>query len=448
MDERMTGPRVCIIGAGCSGFTTAKRLAEHGIAFDVFEMSDRVGGNWAYGNPNGKSACYQSLHIDTSKWRLAFEDFPVPSDWPDFPHHSLLDQYFNAYVDHFALRDRIRFNTAATGCARDGDGWRVTTSDGEVRRYDVVAVANGHHWSPNLPDWPGAFDGPILHSHAYRTPFEPVDMVGKRIVVVGLGNSAVDIASELSQRPIAAKLFVAARRGVWVLPKYINGKPSDKEALPAWMPLGIKRRFAAMLVKRIVGRMEDYGLPAPDHAPLEAHPTVSSEFLLRCGSGDIAVKPTIAELLGDRVRFEDGSVEPVDAIVCATGYRIDFPFLSAADAPVVDNHIGLFKRMVRPERPNLWFMGLAQSLPTLVNLAEQQSKLFAAWLSGRYGLPDPATMARRIEEDESRHQGHYYASRRHTMQIDFDIYKRELEAELKAGANRRKHWPAAIAAAA
>jgi cation diffusion facilitator CzcD-associated flavoprotein CzcO len=448
MDERMTGPRVCIIGAGCSGFTTAKRLAEHGITFDVYEMSDRVGGNWAYGNPNGKSACYQSLHIDTSKWRLAFEDYPVPADWPDFPHHSLLDQYFNAYVDHFALRDRIRFNTEVTRCTRDGDGWQVTTSDGKQRRYDVVAVANGHHWSPNLPDWPGAFDGPILHSHAYRTPFEPVDMVGKRVVVVGLGNSAVDIASELSQRPIAARLFVAARRGVWVLPKYINGKPSDKEASPAWMPLGIKRRFAAMLVKRIVGSMEDYGLPVPDHAPLEAHPTVSSEFLLRCGSGDITIKPNIAELLGDRVRFEDGSVEPVDAIVCATGYRIDFPFLSADDAPVVDNHIGLFKRMVRPERPSLWFMGLAQSLPTLVNLAEQQSKLFAAWLTGHYGLPDPATMARRIEEDEARHQGHYYASRRHTMQIDFDIYKRELAAELKAGAKRRKHWPAASAAAA
>ena len=440
--------KVCIIGAGCSGFTTAKRLADHGVDFDVFEASDRIGGNWAYGNPNGKSACYQSLHIDTSKWRLAFEDFPVPAHWPDFPHHSLLDRYFNDYVDHFGLRRRIRFNTAVTASRRAADGWQVTTSDGATRHYDVVVVANGHHWSPNLPEWPGHFDGPMIHSHQYRTPFAPVDMVGKRVVVVGLGNSAVDIASELSQRPIAARLFVAARRGVWVLPKYINGKPSDKEALPGWMPLGLKRRFAAMLVKRIVGNMDDYGLPVPDLAPLQAHPTVSSEFLLRCGSGDITVKPNIAELMGNRVRFDDGTEEEVDAIVCATGYRIDFPFLSHEDAPVVDNHIGLFKRMVRPERPSLWFMGLAQSLPTLVNLAEQQSKLLAAFLTGAYGLPEPAEMARRIAADEARHQGHYYASKRHTMQVDFDVYKRELESELKAGARRRKQWPAATARAA
>lgn len=448
MESINPSPRICIIGAGCSGFTTAKRLAEHGIAFDVFETSDRIGGNWAYQNPNGMSACYQSLHIDTSKWRLAFEDFPVPGDWPDFPHHGLIAEYFNAYVDHFGLRSRIRFNTEVTRCRRRGAGWDVMLGTGETRQYDVLVVANGHHWQPNIPDYPGHFDGPQLHSHQYRTPFEPIDMVGKRVVVVGLGNSAVDIASELSQRPMAAKLFVAARRGVWVLPKYINGKPSDKEALPAWMPIGMKRRFAAMLVKRLVGPMENYGLPAPDHAPLEAHPTVSSEFLLRCGSGDVTVKPNIAELMGDRVRFEDGSVEQVDAIIHATGYRIDFPFLSDADAPVRDNHIGLFKRLLQPGRHDLWFMGLAQSLPTLVNLAEQQSKLLAAWLAGDYGLPQPAAMAATIATDEARHQGHYYRSKRHTMQVDFDVYKREIEREIEAGRSRYKHWPAAQAAAA
>lgn len=443
-----SSPKVCIIGAGCSGFTTAKRLADRGIAFDIFEKSDRVGGNWAYGNPNGVSACYQSLHIDTSKTRLQFDDFPVPADWPDFPHHSLIDSYFNAYVDHFGLRERIRFNTEVTACRPlDGGGWDVTAG-GETRRYDVLAVANGHHWKPSIPAFPGAFDGPQIHSHNYRTPFEPVNMVGKRVLVVGLGNSAVDIASELSQRPMAAKLFVAARRGVWVLPKYLGGKPSDKQALPEWMPIGLKRRLAAFVVKRAVGSMESYGLPAPDHAPLEAHPTVSSEFLLRCGSGDITVKPNIAALEGTSVRFEDGSSEAIDAIVYATGYQIAFPFLSDADAPVVDNHIGLFKRMIRPERTDLWFMGLAQALPTLVNLAEQQSKLLAAWLTGAYGLPDAESMRRLIGEDEARHQGHYYASRRHTMQLDFDVYKREIAHELKAGSNRRKDWPAATTAAA
>jgi len=436
----------CIIGAGCSGFTTAKRLRDHGLPFDIYEKSDRIGGNWAYRNPNGMSACYQSLHIDTSKWRLQFEDFPVPDGWPDFPHHSLIDAYFNAYVDRFGLRPLIRFDTSVDRCERRPDGrWDVTLSTGETRVYDTVAVANGHHWSPNVPDFPGRFDGVQLHAHDYRTPFEPVDMRDKNIVVVGLGNSAVDIASELSQRPIARNLWVAARRGVWVLPKYFNGQPSDKTPLPAWMPGWIKRRLAAWAVTRSVGSMSAYGLPEPDHRPLEAHPTVSGEFLVRCGSGDIKVKPNIAELMGGRVRFADGSTEDVDVIVYATGYRVRFPFLSDTDAPVRDNHLPLYKRMVQPDPRlhSLWFMGLAQSLPTLVNLAEQQSKLLAAYLTGAYALPPPDEMRAAIGRDERLHRGHYYASSRHTMQLDFDVYVRDLRRELKAGAARAGRLPRA-----
>ena len=105
-------PSVCIIGAGPTGITTAKRMKEFGIPFDCYEASDEVGGNWYYKNPNGMSACYQSLHIDTSKWRLAFEDFPVSADLPDFPHHSELFQYFKDYVEHFGLRESIIFNTS------------------------------------------------------------------------------------------------------------------------------------------------------------------------------------------------------------------------------------------------------------------------------------------------------------------------------------------------
>lgn len=430
--------KVAIIGAGCSGFTTAKRFKDFGIAFDWFEASSVIGGNWAYGNPNGMSAAYQSLHIDTSKWRLQFEDFPVPADWPDFPHHSLLNGYFNDYVDHFGLRPLIRFNTKVERVARADGGWEVAASDGTRGRYRAVIVANGHHWSPNTPDYPGRFDGPMIHAHDYRTPTDPVDLMGKRVIVVGFGNSAVDIASELGQRTVTAKTFVSTRRGVWVLPKYINGKPGDKTPLPAWIPMGLKRKLAARAVRKLVGNMEDYGLPAPDHQPLEAHPTVSSEFLLRCGSGDITVKPAIAELLGDRVKFADGSIEAADAIVFATGYKTDFPFLSAEDAPVINNHIALYKRMVQADAAlhSLWFMGLAQPLPTLVNFAEQQSKLVAAYLTGGYALPDPETMRRVIAADEAAHQGHYYASARHTMQVDFDVYCADLKREIAAGARR------------
>jgi len=434
--------KVLIIGAGCSGFTTAKRLKDEGLAFDWFEMSDRIGGNWAFGNPNGRSAAYASLHIDTSKWRLQFEDFPCPAGWPDFPHHSLIAQYFNGYVDQFGLRPLVRFTSEVARVWQEGTDWFAEViSGGETARhgpYSHIAICNGHHWAPNVPEIPGTFSGTEFHARHYRTPFEPIDMRGKTIVVVGLGNTAVDIASELGQRSLDTRLIVSARRGVWVLPKYLNGKPMDKTPLPPWVPMWLKRRLGAIAVRKAVGNMEDYGLPVPDHQPLEAHPTVSSEFLLRCGNGDINVKPMVMEKAGDHLVFADRSRERVDVLIHATGYRLSFPFLAQDDAPVTGNHLPLFKRMVQadPRLHGLWFMGLAQPLPTLVNFAEQQSKLFAACLAGRYALPAPAEMARTIAADEALHKGHFYASQRHTIQVDFDIYCHDLKAEMERGARR------------
>lgn len=257
-------PRVCIIGAGPSGITTAKRLKDYGIPYDCFEASDEVGGTWYYKNPNGMSACYQSLHIDTSKWRLAFEDYPVPAEWPDFPHHSLLFQYFKDYVDHFGLRETITFDTAVDHAERNADGlWTVTLSTGETRAYDALIVCNGHHWDPSTPDYPGEFDGTLMHSHEYNDPFDPIDMRGKNVVVVGMGNSGLDIASELSQRFLAETLTVSARRGVWVLPKYLKGKAGDKMSAPSWMPRSLSLMLSRRFLRKNLGTMEGYGLPTP-----------------------------------------------------------------------------------------------------------------------------------------------------------------------------------------
>ena len=433
-------PRACIIGAGCSGFTTAKRLKDVGIAYDCFELSDDVGGNWYFKNPNGLSACYESLHIDTSKWRLAFEDFPVPADWPDFPHHAQLLQYFKDYVDHFSLRETITFNTGVKAARRTAEGlWSVELSTGETRTYDILFVCNGHHWSPRIPDYPGSFDGPAFHSHAYFDPFDPVDMRGKNVVVVGMGNSAMDIASELAQRPIAKNLWVSARRGVWVLPKYMNGNPADKSAMPSWMPRKLGLSMARKMIKKTLGNMEDYGLPKPDHEPLEAHPSVSGEFLTRAGCGDIKFKPAIKALEGKQVRFADDSVEDVDAIIFATGYDMAFPFFDDPQlVPDANHRLPLFKRMMKPGVPNLFYMALAQPLPTLVNFAEQQAKLAAAYIAGRYLPPPVAEMEKVIIKDEQTHLGHYYASKRHTIQVDFGLYVDDLHREITRGKARAK----------
>ena len=432
--------KACIIGAGCSGFTMAKRLKDYGIAYDCFEMSDNIGGNWYYKNPNGKSSCYQSLHIDTSKWRLAFEDYPVPEDWPDFPHHSQLLQYFHDYVDHFGLRETITFNTSVDKAVRRDDGdWDVTLSTGETRTYQWLFVGNGHHWDPRTPDdYPGqdTFAGYQIHSHHYEDPFDPYDFRGKKVLVVGAGNSAMDISSELSQRPICEKLIISMRRGVWVLPKYLGGQPADKAILPSWLPMSVGRALARSKIKKEIGNPEDYGLPKPDHEPLDAHPSVSGEFLTRVGCGDITAKGAIERFEPSAVVFTDGTREEIDAIVWATGYKVSFPFFDDPNLTPDENRFPLFKRMVKPGYENLFFLALAQPLPTLVNFAEQQSKLAAAAVMGEYALPSAAEMERITLADEKTHMGHFYETARHTMQLDFNTYVRDLMQEIEKGRKR------------
>ncbi|MFC7494459.1 MULTISPECIES: flavin-containing monooxygenase [unclassified Nocardioides] len=437
------GTRVCIIGAGCSGITTAKRLKEHGIDYDQFEMSDDVGGNWYFRNPNGRSAVYESLHIDTSTTRLQFEEYPAPADWPHFPHHTLIHQYFRDYVDHFGLRDAITFHTGVERARRTSEGWEVTLSTGETRSYTDLVVANGHHWSPRLPAWATAhadsFDGVVLHSHAYVSPFEPMEMRGKRVIVVGMGNSAMDIASELSAPWMASKLYVSARRGVWVLPKYRNGQPADKVMAPPDIPKEQALAASRALIRELVGSMSTYGLPEPDHEPLAAHPSVSADFLTKAGSGDIHMLPEIVRLDGSTVHLADGSSVEADVIVCATGYNMEFPFFDEDEAdlhPDSEHRYPLFKRMIRPGVDHLFFLGLAQSSPTIVNLAEQQSKLLARLLDGSYVLPSVEEQERILRADEAAHLEQYYSAPRHTIQIDFGRYCLDLHAEIEAGMER------------
>ncbi|HYF24132.1 MAG TPA: NAD(P)-binding domain-containing protein, partial [Baekduia sp.] len=195
-------PSVCVIGAGISGLTAVKALVDAGVPVQGYEASDDVGGNWYFRNPNGRSSAYRSLHIDTSKPAISFRDFPLPDDLPDFPHHTQLHQYLRDYADAFALRDHIRFTTTVEHARRlePGGGWEITLDDGSKELFDVLLVGNGHHWDPSFPEFPGTFDGPTLHSHHYIDPHDPVDLVGKRVLVVGIGNSGVDIASELARK--------------------------------------------------------------------------------------------------------------------------------------------------------------------------------------------------------------------------------------------------------
>jgi cation diffusion facilitator CzcD-associated flavoprotein CzcO len=432
-------PRTCVIGAGLSGLTAGKALTDWGMPYTCFESSDEVGGNWYFRNPNGRSSAYRSLHIDTSKPSISFKDFPMPDRYPDYPHHTEIAEWLRDYADAFGLRANIRFNTTVQRAERlDDGGWRIVTDARDEELFDALLVGNGHHWNPSVPEFPGTFSGDTLHSHNYIDTTDPLDLRDRRVLVVGIGNSAVDIASELSRKGVAEKVFISTRSGAWVVPKYLFGKPVDQivSTIP-WLSLKLQRRLVAPLPFIASGKMESYGLPHPNHRFLEAHPTVSSELLLRLGSGDAVAKPNVAELLGDRVRFEDGSVEEVDAIVYATGYRITFPFFDEDFLAAPENRLPLYKRMFKPGIDDLAFVGLAQAIPTLFPFAECQSKFLVRWLSGEWALPDPGEMEREIAADERRFVAHYNARPRHTMQTDARVYEYELRKKVLPAGRKR-----------
>jgi len=438
-------PRTCVIGAGLSGLVSGKALSDWGIPYTCFESSDDVGGNWYFRNPNGRSSAYRSLHIDTSKPSISFKDFPMPDRYPDYPHHTEIAEWLRDYADAFGLRERIRFGTTVQRAERlEGGGWRIVTDAGDEELFDALLVGNGHHWNPSFPDFPGRFDGDTLHSHHYIDTTDPLDLRGRRVLVVGIGNSAVDIASELSRKGVAEQVFISTRSGAWVMPKYLFGKPVDQlVATIPWLSLKLQRRLVAPLPRIASGKMESFGLPHPNHRFLEAHPTVSSELLLRLGSGDAVAKPNVSELLGDRVRFEDGSVEAVDAIVYATGYRITFPFFADDFLAAPGNRLPLYKRMFKPGIDDLAFVGLAQAIPTLFPFAETQAKFLVRWLAGEWALPDPDEMEREIAADERRFTAHFNARPRHTMQMDARVYEYDLRKKaLPAGRKRAREGEA------
>jgi thioredoxin reductase len=444
--------KVCIIGAGSSGITICKALKDAKIDFDCYEKGSDIGGNWRFGNDNGMSNIYKSLHINTHRDRMQYEDYPMPKDYPDYPGHELIFKYFKNYVEHFDLKKHIILKTGVKKVEpieyKNHILWKVTTDKKQIQYYDAVIIANGHHWAERWPNPPipgtDSFKGKIFHSHQYVDPTTPVNLIGKKVIVLGMGNSAMDIACELSNKAVAKKVILTSRRGAWIIPNYMFGYPTDKfpALLPPITPYPVQRAIFSLAYRIAIGKLEDFGLPKPDHKIGQAHPTISQDLLVRLGRGDIIYKPMILRYEGKTVYFQDGSKEDqVDAVIYCTGYDVKFPFFSedlCKKLRIEGNYVPLYFRLFTPEYPNLFFVGLVQPLGAIMPIAERQGKWIAKYLNNQYKLPSYQEMWEWIEKYQKEISERYVASPRHTMQVDYDLFMYQMKKEMQKGEKRAK----------
>lgn len=423
---------ICIVGAGSSGVAVAKALRDQGLAFDCFEKGSDIGGMWRYQNDNGLSCAYRSLHIDTSRNNLGYPDFPISSDKPDFLSHRQLLDYLEAYADRFGVRAGIQFKTEVKTVEKASDGkWRVRTSDGATREYRAVIIANGHLWNPRWPSFPGTFDGIAIHSSEYRTA-EPFD--DKNVLVVGIGNSAVDVAVDLCKR--AKSVTLSTRTGAHVMPKYLMGIPVDRWsaffARKLKFPTLLTRMVMSRLIYLAVGDQRRFGIPKPKHPMWREHATLSQELLPYIGHGWISIKPNVEMLDGTAVEFADGSRATIDAIIYATGYKTTFPFLSPSVFAVEDSGtVDLYRRIAPPSQPGLFFAGLVQPIGPTIPLVEIQARWIAAALAGKMKLPTTDTMTQEVASHHAQKQRTWLNSARYTLEVDFKSYSNSLREDME-----------------
>ena len=423
-------PKICIIGAGPCGITAAKNLLEQGLTqFTVFEKNNQLGGNWVYDEGNQHSSVYETTHLISSKFLSSYEDFGMNEGAPDYLSHGQTLAYFNDYAAHFGVERFIKFNTHVQQVSQTEDTkWRVIYQDeagAHEEIFDYLLVANGHHSDPFMPNYPGEFNGNMLHSHDYKNaaPFK-----GKRVLVVGGGNSACDVAVEISR--VAEKTSISMRSGQHIFPKFILGKPTDIAfSKIAWMPAWCKQFFVGLLIRFIQGRYDKYQLKKPDTKPLAVHPTINSELLYFIRHGKIIPRQGVERFDADSAYFIDGSKDEFDIIVFATGYKTSFPFFSKA---LIDyttlTEISLYRKMMHPLLDNLYFIGLFQPQGCIWPLADHQAKIAARIIAG--SLKRPANLATKIEKEVKKSRRSYKRSTRHALEVDYRTFRRQLLREL------------------
>lgn len=384
-----TRDQFALIGAGPMGLAMAKVLTEQNIAFQGFELHSDVGGLWDIDAP--RSTMYDTAHLISSKRMTEFRDFPMADDVAEYPSHREMRRYFRDFAKQFDLYRHYRFNTEVTRVeplGGSGDGWRVCWRDQDgdhEATFAGVMIANGTLSEPNMPAFQGSFDGELIHASAYRSPTQ---FAGKRVLVVGAGNSGCDIAVDAVHHGLSCDLSM--RRGYYFVPKYVFGRPADTMGGAIKLPMWLKRKVDGLLLKWFIGDPQKYGFPKPDYALYESHPVVNSLVLYHAGHGDLSIKPDIGHLDGKTVHFADGTQQDYDMILAATGYKLHYPFIDQSllnwqgDAP------HLYLNAMHPNRDDLFVLGMVEASGLGWQGRHDQAEMIARYIAGLRADSDAA----------------------------------------------------------
>ncbi len=443
----------CVIGAGPSGLAALRHLLAAGIPVECLEREAGIGGNWRFGSAT--SRVFASTRLISSKRLTEFADFPMPRHYPAYPDHRQCLAYFEAYADHFGLAEHIQTRVGVTKiepASPPGAGWAVATADGQSRHYAGVVIASGHNHVPRYPEIPGSFTGTLTHSADYKSPTVPVPIAGKRVLVIGAGNSGCDIAVECSRH--AAVTIHSTRRGYYVVPRFVLGRPADlrgERLLKMHAPLWLRRLVALRGIARTIGLPWKHGLPRPDHRLFETHPIVNSDLLGRIDAGAIQPVGDVAAFDGSEVVFHDGRRETVDVVICATGYRPTLPFIDCRllGAAAADGVPSLFMNLLHPTRDDIAVVGLIQPDSGQWGITDVQAKLVARMaLAARIAPRAAGWLYARRQRPARPNPIRYVDSPRHTLEVEHFSYRRELERIVTAlEARLRRERPAAASAA-
>ena len=433
--------RFAVIGAGAGGLCAAKHLVAHGLDVTIFEVGSNIGGLWVYNNDSGLSPAYRSLHINSEARVSTYHDFPFPQDSALYPDHEEMQRYFRAYADRFGITERIHFNSRVVDIEPEGGSYRVRLENGTSEVFDSVVVATGHQSLPRHPTEASQFTGEYLHSHAYRVP-EP--FAGKRVLVLGPGNSGVDIAADVCT--MTARTAICARSPVLIMPRMMFGVPNSRILMKLEKPFvpWAVRIWARRLLTRIFhGTMEQWGFRTPH---TRTHPISHPTLIAHIAWKRIAVKPGIASVAGKEVRFVDGTSETFDTIIAATGYVTEFPFLPKGSSPVSGTRLNLYHRVVHPALSGVYFIGFFDvSGGSNIRMMDDQAEYIAAIENGVVKLPSRQAMEAAVANDHAWAKKQFPDSPRYGLELDPHYYRKGLAREYRrSGVTRPIAAPLAV----